>query len=113
LQEQPEYRSRIIGISGEEISRHLAFTAQINADLERFEQCSRAHPGKDRQTRLHRKILDTTSGELYAAKRSQIAHRVLPRRSASARWISSPSSNRPGCSGWEIAWHVSSARLNC
>jgi len=78
LQEQPEYRSRIIGISCEEISRRLAFTAQINAGLERFEQCSRAHPGKDRQTRLHRKILDTTSGELYAAKRSQIAHRVLP-----------------------------------
>ena len=28
--------------------------------------------------RLHRKILGTTSGELYAAKRSQITHRVLP-----------------------------------
>ena len=27
---------------------------------------------------LHRKILDTASGESYAAKRSQITHRVLP-----------------------------------
>ncbi len=78
LQEQPEYRSRIIGICGEEISRHLSFNAQIDADLERLEQCSCAHPGKDRQTRLHRRILDTTSGESYAAKRSEIAHHVLP-----------------------------------
>ena len=78
LQEQPEYRTRVIGLCGEEISRHLSFNAQIDADLERLEQCSCAHPGKDRQTRLHRRILDTTSGELYAAKRSQIAHHVLP-----------------------------------
>ena len=28
--------------------------------------------------RLHRKILGTTCGELYAAKRSQITHRMLP-----------------------------------
>jgi hypothetical protein len=78
LNEQPEYRTRIIGICGEEISRHLIFTPQVAADLERFEQCSRARPGKDRQRRLHRQILDSTSAELYAAKRSQIAHRVLP-----------------------------------
>jgi hypothetical protein len=78
LKEQPEYRTRIIGISCKEISRHLTFTAQVNTDLERLEQCSGAHPGKDRQTRLHRKILDATSAELYAAKRSQIARCVLP-----------------------------------
>jgi hypothetical protein len=78
LKEQPEYRTRIIGISCEEISRHLAFTTQINADLERFEQCSRAPQAKDRQARLHRKILDATSAELYAAKRSQIARCALP-----------------------------------
>jgi hypothetical protein len=76
LQEQPEYRARIIGISCEEISRCLTFTAQINAELERFEQCSRAPP--ERRMRLHHKILGTTSGESYAAKWSQITHRVLP-----------------------------------
>lgn len=78
LNEQPEYRIRIIGICGEEITRHLIFTTQVAADLERFEQCSCAHPGKNRQRRLRREILDTTSAGLYAAKRSQIAHRVLP-----------------------------------
>jgi TniQ len=78
LNEQPEYRTRIIGICGEEISRHLIFTAQVAADLERFEQCSRAHLGKNRQRRLHREILDTTSAESYAVKRSQIARRMLP-----------------------------------
>ena len=76
LQEQPEYRSRVIGISCEEISQRLTFTPRINADLERFEHCSRAPPDKDRRMRL-RKILDTTSGELYATKRSQITQHVL------------------------------------
>lgn len=78
LNEQPEYRTRIIGICGEEISQHLIFTTQVAADLEPFEQCSLVHPGKSRQRRLCREILETTSAELYAAKRSQIARRVLP-----------------------------------
>lgn len=78
LNEQPEYRTRIIGLCGEEIRRHLIFTAQLAADLERFEQCSHARPGQNRHRQLRREILDATSAELYAAKRSQIAHRMLP-----------------------------------
>lgn len=78
LPEQPEYDSRIVGLSEEEISRHLAFNAQINSDLERFEQCFQANPVQDRPTHRCRELLEHTSATHYAAKRNRIAQIVLP-----------------------------------